>query len=528
MTSRSTTVIAGGKVLDGLGGAAQDCDVYIRDARIDDLRPHSDSHRGYDVIDAAGLTITPGFIDTHSHADNAPFVHENDTMKILQGVTTEVVGNCGFSLAPVSSEWREEHQNMVSAWPHSFAGSSFAELLAETDKLGYMSNYVPLVGHGAIRLAAMGMDNREPTRQEQIRMEVLLEAALDAGAFGMSTGLVYPPGVFSKTDEIVNLAKRLRSHSIYASHIRGEGSTLLEAVAEALQIGESSARRLVLSHHKATGKQNWGATERSLQLIQDARDRGVDVYQDMYPYTAGSTFLSALIPPEFHEGGKKMLLSRLTDRSELQRIQKRLDESPTSGFQNTLFESGYESVLISLTNSRKFEGQTLVEAARSLGRSNFDTLIHILVTEDLSPQMIVFFIDENDIERVMRNKRTAFGSDGAFPGTVGKSHPRTFGTFPRVLSRYVRDKAVLTLEEGVRKMTSLPAEMFHLGEVGQIAPSKLADLVAFDAATISDDLDYQDPVRLPKGIAWVMQSGQVVVKDNQFLGARRGRRFEPK
>jgi dihydroorotase/N-acyl-D-amino-acid deacylase len=373
----------------------------------------------------------------------------------------------------------------------------------------------------------MGMENREPTRQEQIRMEELLEEALDAGAFGMSTGLVYPPGVFSKTDEIVELAKRLHTHSVYASHIRGEGSNLLESVAEALLIGESSGRRVVISHHKATGKRNWGATKHSLQLIQAARDRGVDVYQDMYPYTAGSTFLSSLIPPEFHEGGKDLLLSRLTDQSELQRIRRRLDEPPTSSFQNTLFESGYESVLISSTNSRSFEGQTLVEAARSLGKSDFDTLIHILVSEDLSPQMIVFFIDESDIERVMRNKRTAFGSDGAFPGTVGKSHPRTFGTFPRVLSRYVRDKTILTLEEGVRKMTSLPAEMFHLGEVGQIAPGKLADLVAFDPETISDDLDYQDPVRPPKGIAWVMQGGQVVARENQFLGTRCGRRFEP-
>jgi len=525
MTS-SITVIAGGKVLDGLGGAAQDWDVYIRDARIDDLRPHTDNHAGCEVIDAQGLTVAPGFIDTHSHADNAPFVHENDTMKILQGVTTEVVGNCGFSLAPVSPKWREEHQNMVAAWPHSFEGSSFAEFLNETDKRGYMSNYVPLVGHGAIRLAAMGMDSREPTRQEQIRMEELLEEALEAGAFGMSTGLVYPPGVYSKTDEIVDLAKHLRTHSIYASHIRGEGSTLLESVSEALQIGESSGRRVVISHHKAMGKKNWGATKRSLEIMQSALDRGVDVYQDMYPYTAGSTFLSALIPPEFHEGGKNALLSRLTDESELRRIRERLDE-PSSRFQNMLLESGGESVLIASTNSRKFEGQTLVEAARILGKSEFETLIHILVTEDLSPQMILFSMDEGDIERVMRNKRTAFGTDGAFPGTVGKWHPRTYGTFPRVLSRYVRDKAVLTLEEAVRKMTSLPAEMFHLGEVGQIAPGKLADLVAFDAATISDDLDYQDSARSPKGIAWVMQGGQVVARDNQFLGARRGRRFKP-
>jgi N-acyl-D-aspartate/D-glutamate deacylase len=246
----------------------------------------------------------------------------------------------------------------------------------------------------------------------------------------------------------------------------------------------------------------------------------------MYPYTAGSTFLSALIPPEFHEGGKEALLSRLTDESDLQRIRKCVDE-PSSRFQNMLLDSGPESVLICSTNSRSFEGQTLLEAARMLGKSEFDTLVHILVSEDLSPQIILFSMDEADVERVMRDKRTAFGTDGAFPGTIGKWHPRTFGTFPRVFSRYVRDKAVLSFEEAVRKMTSLPAEMFHLSEVGQIAPGKLADLVAFDPETISDDLDYQDPVRSPKGIAWVMQGGRFVVKENQFLGTRCGRRFEP-
>jgi dihydroorotase/N-acyl-D-amino-acid deacylase len=409
-------------------------------------------------------------------------------------------------------------------WRHEFAGSTFAEFLEETDKRGYVTNYVPLVGHGTLRVAAMGMDDRTPTAQEQTHMEDLLEEALTAGAFGMSSGLIYPPGTYSETDELVKLANRMPEAAIYASHIRGEGSTLLDAVSEALRIGEESSRRVMISHHKATGKSNWGKTATSLELIHAARKRGVDVYQDVYPYIAASTYLSTLIPPEYHAGGRDATLARLTDPASLARLQTQLSDVGDA-FDNRLLDAGYDNVLIASTASGAFEGMTLAEIAASLGKTAFDALIHVLVSERLTPTMIIFLMDEEDVERVMRDDRTAIGSDGLAPGAGGKPHPRLFGTFPRVLSRYVRERNVLTLRQAVYKMTALPAEIFRIGDVGLVATEKTADLVAFDGATIADDLDYRDPVRVPKGIAWVMQAGEMVVRNGKLCGDRRGKRL---
>jgi len=519
-------VVSGASVLDGSGRPACLNDIFVVDGKIDDVRPHSDNHPGWDVIDATGLTVAPGFIDAHSHADNVPFLAEPDTSKLFQGVTTEIVGNCGFSLAPVNPRYRSEHLGRVSMWRHDFAGSTFAQLLAEADKHGYVTNYVPLVGHGTLRVAAMGMDDRPPTASEQVHMEDLLEEALAAGAIGMSTGLIYPPGTYSETDELVKLASRMPEHAIYASHIRGEGSTLLEAVSEALRIGEESSRRVMISHHKATGKNNWGKTMKTLALIHAARERGVDVYQDVYPYIAASTYLSTLIPPEYHTGGRDATLARLTDPASLTRLKTQLSQVGDT-FDNRLLDAGYDRILIASTASGAFEGQTIAEIASSLGKSAFDALIHVLVSERLTPTMIIFFMDERDVERVMRDDRTAIGSDGLAPGAGGKPHPRLFGTFPRVLSEYVRERELLTLEQAVYKMTGLPAEIFRLDDIGLVASGKTADLVAFDAASVADDLDYRDPVRQPKGIAWVMQAGEMVVRDGRLCSGRRGKRLRP-
>lgn len=282
----------------------------------------------------------------------------------------------------------------------------------------------------------------------------------------------------------------------------------------------------MISHHKATGKSNWGATVKSLGLIHAALERGVDVYQDVYPYIAASTYLSTLIPPEYHAGGRDATLARLTDPVQLARLKTQLSQIGDS-FDNRLLEAGYEHVLIASTASGAFEGMTIPEIATSLGKTEFDALIHVLVSERLTPTMIIFLMDEGDVKRVMSDDRTAIGSDGLAPGAGGKPHPRMFGTFPRVLSRYVRELDVLTLEQAVYKMTGLPAKIFRLDDVGAIAPGKAADLVAFDAATIADDLDYRDPVRQPHGIAWLMQAGETIVKDGQLCSERRGRRLRP-
>ncbi|MBV8639063.1 MAG: D-aminoacylase [Candidatus Eremiobacteraeota bacterium] len=521
-------VIAGGDVVDGTGTAAQPRDVFVEDGVIADVRPASDEHASWHVLDATGLTIAPGFIDVHSHADNVPFLEQDDTSKLLQGITTEVIGNCGISAAPVNPAYRDELKRILDRlMPNaSFSGWSYSEYLTEADSRGYVTNYAPLVGHTTLRVAAMGAENRQADASELAMMQSLLEEALDAGAFGFSSGLIYAPGAFANTDELVSLAKCLRPNTLYTTHMRSEGALLLEAVDEALEVGRRARVRVQISHHKAAGRENWGKTADSLRAIATARANGQDVHQDVYPYTAGSTMLVALLPPEAHEGGDAAILRRLEDPEALGRFKATI-ESDRSSFDNFIRMAGYENILISGTASGAFEGQTLREAAAQLGVSEFEALVHILRTEQLRAAMIVFMMDEGDIKRVLSDPYTVVGTDGLPPGFGGKPHPRAFGTFPRVIAEYVRKHRVLSLEEAIRKMTSLSSDIFRIPDRGRVASGFIADLVAFDASRISDDLDYGDPVRPPVGIDWVMQQGDVVVKNGTYLGERRGKRLRP-
>jgi N-acyl-D-amino-acid deacylase len=521
-------VIVGGNVVDGTGSTAQRCDVFVADGGIADVRPASDQHPGWEVIDATGLTIAPGFIDVHSHADVSPFLAEDDTSKILQGITTEVVGNCGISAAPVALEQRDTLRRVLDRlMPNSsFLGSSFANFLEATDTHGYVTNYAPLVGHTTLRIAAMGAENRQPTTRELATMQSLLDSSLEAGAFGLSSGLIYAPGAFADTEEIVSLAKRLRPNTLYTTHMRSEGDALLEAVNEALEIGRRAGVRVEISHHKAAGRRNWGKTVDSLRAIAAARANGQEVFHDVYPYTAGSTMLVTLLPPEAHDGGDEAILRRLDDSAEVARL-KAIAESEDTDYENLLALAGYDSIMIAGTASGNFEGLTLGAIARQLDVSEFDALVHILRTERLRAAMVIFMMDEGDIERVLTDSHTVIGTDGLPPGFGGKPHPRTFGTFPRVIARYVRERNVLSLETAIHKMTALAAEIFRIPGRGRIAPGLVADLVAFDADRISDDLDYNDPIRDPVGIRWVMQQGNMVVENGKYLGTRRGARLRP-
>ncbi len=521
-------VIAGARIVDGTGKTADDLDVFILDGAIDDIRPHTDSHPGWHVIDATGLTVTPGFIDVHSHGDNAPLLNSDDTSKILQGVTTEVVGNCGFSLAP-NTPANKQHliQSLEGMFPTPFdVGTTFANLLGTTDRRGYVTNYAPLVGHNALRIAAMGMDRRAPTKREIRAMEDMIDEAIAAGAFGLSTGLIYSPGAFSQTDEISSLAKRLPQNCIYTSHIRGEASTLMKALSEAIEVGKTSGRRVQISHHKAMGSKHWGKTTESLALLEDARRSGVDVWQDVYPYVASATVLKAVLPQEFLEGGTEKTLARLADPQQLARLQKML-ESDSDEFESFVSLAGYDRIIIASTESRRYEGMSLAEIARELSSSPFEAMIAVLTSERLKAAIIFYAIDESDVQRIMRDQHTVFGTDGASPGLAGKHHPRTYGTFPRVVSRYVRELGTFSLERAVQMMTSLPAQIFRLRSRGTIAKGQVADLVAFDASAISDDLDYGDPKRAPKGIAWVMVHGHRVVEGDKLVGGRKGVRLTP-
>jgi N-acyl-D-amino-acid deacylase len=522
-------VVRNGTVADGSGAEPVRADVLVRAGRIVAVEPPGVLPAGdTPVVDATGLVVAPGFIDVHSHADNAALLAEDDTTKILQGVTTEVVGNCGFSLAPTridsASAFASFTRRIFPAM--DFTWSSWAEFTAASDAHGYVTNYAPLVGHGTLRIAVLGMADRTPDADELKLMGRELDLALEGGAFGMSSGLVYPPAVFSETDELVALAQHLGPDGLYTTHMRGEGASLLSSIAETARIGVEGRCRVHISHLKSNGRAQWGRMPEALQRIHAAADAGLSITKDIYPYTAGSTMLTALLPPPFLADGDAGVLARL--ESEEQRRQlAAVMEAGLPGWDSHQKAAGWDGVLVSTTGSHRYEGSTIAEIAHRLDVSPFDALVRVLREEELRASMVIFSMHEDDVRAAFADQDTMVGSDGLPPGSGGKPHPRLFGTFPRVLAEYVRKTEVLPLGAAIRRMTSVPARVFRIPDRGSIRPGYIADLVAFDPRTIDHECDYRDPVHTPTGVSWVMQSGHLVVDGQTYLGPRRGRRLTP-
>ncbi|GII24080.1 dihydroorotase [Planosporangium mesophilum] len=522
-------LIRGGTVADGTGATPAPADVLVRGGRIAAVEPPGVIPAGqFPTVDATGLVVAPGFIDVHSHADNAPLLDSDDTTKILQGVTTEVVGNCGFSLAPTrvdsAAEFASFTQRIFPAM--EFTWSDWAEFTGVADARGYVTNCAPLVGHGTLRIAVSGMADRTPDAGELELMGRELERALEGGAFGMSSGLVYPPAVFSETAELVALARRLGPDGLYTTHMRGEGASLLSSIAEAVEIGTEGGCRVHISHLKSNGRAQWGRMPDALSRIAAAADAGLSITKDIYPYTAGSTMLTALLPPPFLADGDAAVLARLESAEQRRRLAAVL-ESGLPGWDSHLDAAGWDGILVSTTASHRYEGRTIAEIARTLDEPPLDAFVRVLREEELRASMVLFSMDERDVRTAFADTDTMVGSDGLPPGSGGKPHPRVFGTFPRVFAEYVRKEEVLPLGEAVRRVTSLPARVFRIPGRGLVRSGYVADLVAFDPATIDHECDYRDPVRTPTGISWVMQDGHLVVDHQSYLGPRRGRRLTP-
>lgn len=522
-----TLLVRGVELADGTGSPLRTADLLVHGATIVAVEAAGVVPAAADeVIDATGLVAAPGFIDVHSHADNSPFLDDDDESKILQGVTTEVVGNCGFSLAPASAA----HHGLLERYSRRifpelpWGWSSFPELLAATDARGYVTNYAPLVGHHAVRIAAMGMADRAPDATELETMRRLVREAGEAGAVGLSTGLIYPPGLFGTTDEIVALVDALPPGALYATHMRGEGPQVMRSIEEALTIGERTGRRVQISHLKVAGRSGWGRMPRALELIDAARARGVDVRQDVYPYTAGSTMLTATLPPWFQEGGDASVVRRLGDPGDVARLREEL-AVPSESWENMAYGAGWEGIVVASTASHTWDGLSIAEIARQRSEDPVAALIHVLLTEQLKATMIVHQMHEDDLIVALGHPNTMIGSDGLPPGMGGKPHPRTYGTFPRILARFSRELGTLTLPEAVRRMTALPAATFGLADRGVIAPGAAADIVLFDAASVRDTATWEDSTSLPVGIPWVILNGHPVVRGGAYMGPRSGRRL---
>jgi len=528
----SSLGLRNGHIVDGTGQPRFQGDIAIRGHQISKVSKTLEEP-AEETIDISGLIVSPGFIDMHSHSDLTLLKNPKAESKIRQGVTTEVVGNCGMSMAPVEESTKPELSKYVSSLlgveDLPITWRSFSDYLSCVKRSGSAVNVVPLVGHGTVRIAVMGFDDRSPSQGELDGMKGLVRESLEGGAFGMSSGLIYPPGCFAKTRELIELCKVVSSlNGIYCSHIRGEGETLLDALKEALEIGKEAQVSVQISHHKASGKPFWGLVQTTLKIIEEAYSDGLDVMCDQYPYTASWTKLTSTLPNWVKAGGVSALVERLRDESVRNRLRKEIEEG-LPGWSNHVKGCGWDGIMISQAKyDTALEGKTIAQIAKERAADPFDVLFDILVTEEAAVRAVYFTMSEDDVIRVMRYPRTVIGSDGiavAPQGDLGKGkpHPRFYGTFPRLIGRYVREKKVLSLEEAVSKMTSLSARKLGLVDRGQIKAGAEADLVVFDYRRIIDKATYQDPHRFPEGIIHVLVNGKFVVRDGEQTDELPGR-----
>ena len=447
---------------------------------------------------------------------------------VRQGVTTELVGNCGLSPFPIEPSRLDLLKTYTSFIDSGLTwdwqdGAGFVRSL---ENLPLASNLALQVGHGSIRIAVMGFDDRAPTPSELTAMEKLVAQAHEQGVFGLSSGLIYVPGSYGQTAELVALAKvAARYGGFYSSHIRGEGDTLLEAVAEAITIGREAGTGVQLSHHKASGQANWGQVENSLQMIDEARAAGYDVLADQYPYTAGSTTLTALLPQWAVAGGVEVMRQRLADAATHARIYQAIAKAdPDTGAR----QFSPETIMICGIPhgpNKHYEGLMLSEIAVQRQQDMIETALYLLESEPKGIAMIVFTMSEADVQRVMKHPAVAVGTDGVNMNPLhgGNPHPRNYGTFPRVLGKYVREEKILSLPEAIRKMTSLPAQRLRRFDLGLVRPGCIADLVIFDPDTVTDRATFHRPHQYADGISYVIVNGLLVIEEGQDTGTKAGR-----
>jgi N-acyl-D-amino-acid deacylase len=509
-------LIRNGRISDGTGNPWYRGDVLVEAGRIAAVGRclRSSAER---IIDADGLVVAPGFIDIHSHSDTALLVSPWAESKIRQGVTTEVVGNCGESLAPLAGEAVSEAAAELEELGVELKWRSLGEYLNCLEERGTAVNVAALVGHGTLRKSVVGYRNRVPTEAELGQMREMLAMAMSEGAFGLSTGLIYAPGSYAKTDELIAMAAILPEYGgIYASHIRNEGKDLLAAVDEAIRIGREAGVPVQISHHKASSDIVWGKVKETCRMIEAARAGGLDVTADQYPYIATSTTLTALLPDWAHDGGQSALLARLRD--------SQLRAQLVDGIRSKRWHrDNWEQIVIASVGSetnKKLEGKNLLEIAGLWDTTGPEVIIDLLAAEEGNVSMVVFAMCEEDVRYVMQQHFVMVGSDGsclAPEGSLGqgKPHPRHYGTFPRVLGHYARNEAVITLEDAVRKMTSLPARRLGITDRGVLMPGMRADITIFDPATVIDTATFDDPHHYPDGVEYVIVNGQIGVEKGE-------------
>lgn len=511
-------------------------DIGIKDDRIVKVG-NLELSEAKETIDATNLVVSPGFIDIHSHSDAYLIANPKAESKIRQGVTTEVTGNCGMSAAPLGGKYKPSksiiQDNIQTNW------ITMSDYLTQLEKSGSSVNVVPLVGHSNIRGAVMGYNIGVPSSKQLDQMKELLQEAIDAGVWGMSSGLIYPPGSLSATEELIDLCKLVaKNGGVYHTHIRGQGDRLLCATMEAIDVAEKSGVPLHILHHKAMGDANAAKIELTLPMIDDAINQGMNITLDMYPYLAGQGGLAMFLPHWVHEGGPEKLVERLRDEKLRKKIRYQMIEPElVPGYQSYARELGWQTcwnkILICNTSSKKNKdlvGQSIAKAKPDC-KDSIDFIFDLMIEEQGDVPVIIpdlIDIDDRYFQMVIRHPITMFGSDGYALATYGplgegSPHPRSYGCFPRVLGRLVRQRRLFTWKEAIRKMTYLPAKFLGIKDRGLIKEGMYADIVIFNPETVIDNSTFSEPHQYPTGINYVIANGTIVIQESKHTGKLPGR-----
>ena len=533
-------IIKNVKIYDGSGGKPFIADVGIKGERIEKIGSIMDGiasplikseARNDKLINGEGLCISPGFVDIHSHSDYYLLIDPLAQSKVRQGVTTEVGGNCGYSASPIfGSALLERRKSYKEQFGLELNWTDLKGYNKKIKENGISLNYCQLIGHNTIRASVAGVVDREPSSDEMKRMERIVEEAMDDGVVGMSVGFAYTPSCFAKKEEVANLCKIVaKKRGVFTTHIRSEGRTLIESIEEVIDIARVSGVRLQISHLKTFGEENWRKLDRVFEIIESAINEGIDITCDRYPYTATNTGLQAILPDRVFDGGKEKAIERLKNNKTRNDIRDELlKKYPSNGY--------WDSVMISQVvtdKNKETEGKSVKEAWVRSQESGvrrgdlLDFLFDILIEENLEVDAIYFSMSEENMKRILKKDYVMIGSDSgarSVNGALGAGlpHPRTFGTFPRILGKYCRDENLFDLSTAIYKMTSFPCKRIGIKDRGLIKKGYFADLVIFNPVTISDTATYESPKSYPIGIEYVIVNGKITVKDGEHTEAKAG------
>lgn len=523
-------IIRNGRIIDGSGNPWVSGDIAIRGDRIVAIGQLANASARR-VIDASGLVVSPGFIDMLGQSEVALLIDNRSLSKLSQGITTEITGE-GGSIAPQDAQTIAALQPALDPYHLKIDWASLQDYFAKLEKVGTPLNIGTYVGAAQVREAVLGDADRAPTPEELEKMKALVAEAMQQGAFGISTSLIYPPGHYAKTEELIELAKVASQYGgLYASHMRSEGQSEVDALNEALRIGREAHLPVEIFHLKVIGKPRWGSMPKIVGMIQSARDAGQDVTADMYPYTAGATALASSLPPWVADGGTKNLLERLKDPAIRARIKQEMATEHPNWENLYLGSGGASGVLVSgfvdpeLKN--KYDGKTLEQIAAAQGKEPLDALFDLVLGDQARTGAIYFIADENDLRFGLKQPWTSIGLDAnelSLDGPLYEehTHPRAFGSMPRFLGHYVRDEHLMPLEQAIRKLTSLPAQREHLRDRGLLRAGFFADITIFDPATIIDHATYEKPAQLSEGVKYVFVNGRLEYENGRLTGQQAG------